>query len=200
MIDDSEVQCPCCKLFYKRHDPPAFAPRRSIPLDWHSGLCWDCCNHQGDSDTVKSARGKHHGQMLRREYQAAREQITRLRQELEDRPVVVKVRVENLDADTVAAAVVDRDDAYHRRDVAMGALSDLRLSHRKRDDDKSRCLCGRPYAKCDAARVADGFDGLALWEMTQAERAWLGDYSYLRRDHPARLGRGWFADTYPDAG
>jgi hypothetical protein len=191
---NDEVQCLCCRLSYPRHQPPVFAPR-AVPLHPQRGVCWDCLQHQGDSETVRVQRGRHHGKMLRREYEHTRQQLAAARQDLADRPVRIEVRVENLDQEIVGAALEAADDAYRRRDVAMGALSDLRLLHGKRKDDRTRCECGKSYLKCDAAQIVESFEGLAMWERSQAERAWLGEFSYLRHDHPARDDRNRLDDA-----
>jgi hypothetical protein len=191
---DDEVQCPCCRLIYPRHRPSVFAPR-AVALHPQRGVCWDCLQHQGDSEAVRGQRGRHHGKMLRREYEHTRELLAAARDDLADRPVRIEVRVENLDQEVVGAALEAADDAYRRRDVAMGALSDLRLLHGKRKDDRTRCECGKPYLKCDTASIAESFEGLEMWERSQAERAWLGDFSYLRQDHPARDDRNRLDDA-----
>lgn len=199
---ESEVQCPCCGLHYESSRPKAF-PERRVPLDPRRGVCWDCVNHPGDGPEATFARGRHHGRMLRRAYEAAREQAAEARRErvemqreLNMRPVQTVVRVENLDEIVVESAHCEREDAYRRRDVAMGALSDVRLLHHKQRDDKVRCSCGTRYEQCDMAQIADRWDGIELWEMSQAGRAYRGQRHYLQRDHPALKDPHYFGDVY----
>jgi len=197
-----EVQCPCCQLFYPRRNPDRFAAR-TVAIDPRTGVCWDCDNHQGESDAVIFARKRHHGSMLRREYAelrkqlaAARQEVVEMERELAMRPTQVRVRVENLDKIIVDEAKKEQDDAYRRRDVAMGALSDVRLLHHKRRDDKTRCECGALYAKCEMAQIVDRWEGVVLWEQSQAGRAYRGERHALRRDHPALTDRTYIEDVY----
>lgn len=201
MAEINEVQCPCCGLFYARRNPKAF-PSRTIALDPRSGFCWDCANHQGHGEQVVSARGRHHGKMLRREYQAAREEVVAARQEVEEmrrelamRPVQTVIRVENLDELIVDTAERERDDAYHRRDVAMGALSDVRRLHRK-DKDKRHCVCGLNYDRCEMAQIVDRWGGVESWELSQSFRAQRGERHYLDREHPALTDKDYFGEFY----
>lgn len=204
---EDEVQCPCCRIYYGPVEVPVqFGPYKSSyrsPLHPRLGVCTDCANHLGDSYAVKKARAQHHFQMLRREYQAGRERVAEANREVRDmehelavRPVRTVVRVENLDQIIVDGARQERDDAYRRRDVAMGALSDVRRIHHKNPDSRGKCVCGNVYENCDMAWIADRWEGVLSWEQSQAGRAYRGERHYLERDHPALKDRSYFRDVY----
>lgn len=190
-----EVQCPCCRIYYERENPRVFAPR-TVSIQPSTGVCWDCSHHQGSDAEATRVRGRQHGQMLRREYEEARRQRDAAEHELALRPVRVRVRIENLDEFVVQEACRERDEAYHRRDIAMGALSDVRMHHHKRPEDKRFCVCGSLYAKCEMALIADRWDGVRSWEQSQAGSAYRGSRHYLDREHPALSNRAWFEEVY----
>lgn len=202
-----EKQCPCCKIFYGLVEVPGefgqYKSRDRSALHPRLGLCKDCVNHQGDGFAVKKGRSQHHFAMLRREYATSRERVAEaeravaeMQHELDTRPVRTVVRIENLDKIVVQAALGERDDAYRRRDVAMGALSDIRAVHHKNPNDKERCVCGAIYKKCEMAWIADRWDGVYIWEQAQARNAYRGDRHHLMRDHPALKDRTYFRDVY----
>jgi hypothetical protein len=203
---EDEVQCPCCRLFYRMVTVEQYAPYKAqehSPLHPRRGVCRDCLNHQGEGYAVKKARAQHHFAMLRREYATARERMVEARREVRDmehelamRPVVTRVRVENLDKIIVDEALKDRDEAYRRRDVAMGALSDIRRIHHKNPDNREHCICGKVYKQCEIAWIADRWDGVLAWERSQAGRAYRGERHYLEYDHPALKDRDYFRDVY----
>jgi hypothetical protein len=148
-------------------------------------------------------RARDHGKMLRRAYLAARDRIhearTRedeMRRELAMRPLQTIIRVENLDKIIVDVAEQDRDEALRRRDVAMGALSDVRVLHHKDRDNKIRCVCGALYDKCDVARLVDRWEGVLHWERSQAGQAYRGQFHRLFPDHPALTDRDYLNDVY----
>jgi hypothetical protein len=186
--------------------PPAHPDHRE-PLHHRLGVCWDCVNHQDvETADAKFARGRQHGRLLGREYRAMRDRITELRDELAQaerelamRPTTVTVRVENLDKIIVDAAHKDRDEAYRSRDVAMGALSDVRLLHHKDPDDKVRCVCGTRYDQCKEAQLVDRWDGVLFWERTHAREAHRGRRHRLDREHPAIKDPQYFDRIYGDA-
>ena len=203
-VDDSDdVQCPCCRLFYAAQSPPEF-PERNSPLS-SLGVCWDCLNHGGDADQVKHARGWEHGRMLKQAYLRKREQVAEalakveeMRRELAMRPVQTVIRVENLDRIIVDVAYADRDEAARRRDVAMGALSDVRVLHHRDRDDKTRCSCRLAYDNCAVARIVDRWDGVLRWEKSEAGAAYRGRRHHLLREHPALTDEEYFKAVYGD--
>lgn len=199
-VDD--VKCPCCRLFYEVEKPASY-PGRAVPLDPRSGVCWDCVNHQGDDPRIVDIRNRNHGHMLRREYAAARarqeaalKQVVEMLYELAMRPTQVRVRVENLDQIIVDEALKDRDDAYRKRDVAMGALSDVRMWHHRNPDNKAHCVCGLQYRGCRMAQIADRWDGVEWWEQSQYEHYTSGRRHYLDREHPALRNPRYFDEVY----
>lgn len=200
-MTQDEEECPCCKIFYERK-PTEYGTYRSA-MHPRLGLCADCVHHQGESWAVKKSRAQHHFAMFRREYRSGRERVAEAQREVEEmkrelamRPVQTVVRVENLSQIIVDEALKDRDEAYRRRDVAMGALSDVRRIHHKQPEDRSRCACGLLYEKCEMARIADRWDGVLYWEQSQAGRAYRGERHYLERDHPALKDRAYFKNVY----
>lgn len=202
MGEVNEVQCRCCKLFYERQYPRAY-PAKPLALAPQVGVCWGCVHHLGESINMRNVRGREHGKMLRRDYLAERErvaeaerEVVEMRRELAMRPVVKRVEIANLDQVVVDAATRERDQAYHRRDVAMGALSDVRLLHHRRPENRDRCKCGTAYAKCSEAQIVDRWTGVEDWEQSQAGRARRGTRHYLLRDHPGIADGSYFRDRY----
>jgi ABC-type polar amino acid transport system ATPase subunit len=90
-------------------------------------------------------------ELAKTELELVREDLAKAQQKLQDRPV--KIVVENLDAETVRAAKDAEDRAWHARDRAFGALSEIRLLHRRRRNDQ--CICGLRYDRCEVARIVD---------------------------------------------
>jgi len=201
-----EVQCPCCKLVYESKDPPSF-PERKAPLHAHAGVCWDCVRHQNlTTDRGKFDRARKHGGMMRREYRRTRERVeaahaelVEMQRELAMRPVQVVVRVENLDKYVVEHHLNEANEAHRRRDIAMGALSDVRVLHHKNPDDKVRCVCGVRYAQCRVAQLVDRWEGVLTWEQSHAGRAFKGHHHRLDREHPALKDPEYFDKIYGDA-
>jgi hypothetical protein len=131
----------------------------------------------------------------RRRVAATRQKVIEAERELEARPTRVLVRTENLDKIVVDNAHKDRDDAYKRRDTAMGALSDVRLLHH-RDDDERHCCCGLLYDKCEVAQIVDRWDGVWAWEQQQVRQSERGERHHLQHDHPALNDKTWLTTHY----
>lgn len=202
---EDEVECPCCNLLYPAKNPSIF-PQRVVPLHPAAGVCWDCLNHLGESDKAMKLRPVHHSHMVRREYRAKRREIAELRTQLEEsqrelamRPVQTVVRVENLDQIVVDVAQQQRDAALRYRDVAMGALSDVRMLHHRNRDRRDRCECGKHYENCEMAQIADRWEGVYNWERSEAAAAYRGRRHHLHREHPALTDASWLRDVYRDA-
>ncbi|MDR7310081.1 hypothetical protein J2S40_001139 [Nocardioides luteus] len=205
----NEVQCPCCKLFYQGMHASGGSYRPALTT---SGYCRDCVNHQGDSKEVRKLRAQNHFRMLRLIYPAMRAHIAAAqrevaaadrrtedaRRELEVRPTRVLVRVENLDKLVVAVAHEEREEAYERRDKAMGALSDLRRLHHQDPDNRRRCSCGDLFHRCEVAQIVK-WQSIVSWEEHQVRLSEQGERHFLARDHPALRDKTWFLTRYePD--
>lgn len=141
--------------------------------------------------------------MLRRAYleergerAAAEQELEETRRELNMRPVQTLIRIENLDQIIVDVAREERDDAYRRRDTAMGALSDVRVLHHKQRDDRTRCECELLYDRCAVARLVDRWDGVLRWERTESGKAHRGQQHHLMPDHPALTDNTYWSDVY----
>jgi hypothetical protein len=192
--------CVCCGFQSGGSGPGRTLRERELT---RMGVCGMCQGHFADTREMRERQQRDHLRRLhaelagrtemirgdeRRKFAKERRQIERrireLEDELEKRPVVER----NLDKEVVDEALADAAEAYRKRDVAISALSELRVMHHERANQPDQCTCGLRYAKCAVAKIAD-IDYVRRWEEKQAARIDKGFDHMLPPNHPRMIDR-----------
>jgi hypothetical protein len=192
--------CVCCGFATGGTAPGRNARWQALARE---GVCGQCYGHYADTKAMRALRERDHRERLhkelaartegirseeRRRFEAERRtserRIGELEEELARRPVVEI----SLDKEVVACALADCDEAYRKRDVALSALSELRVMHHEQAKQPGQCTCGERRAKCAIAKLVD-IEYVKRWEEKQAERMSQGFGHMLPPNHPRMLDR-----------
>ena len=166
--DSQHSKCPCCL----RDCVKLVAPKMpdGLPADRNTYVCEPCSRHAQTGNPKEVQRNRSHVLLYRetaqKELDAQRhyfdEEIARLRQQLEDRPVVEQ----NLDQELVDRYRMQTRSALSSRDNAYAELLAIKLLHQQQRGTK--CSCGRD--SCPTAQRFFETSSLDRWEAEQVER------------------------------